>query len=123
PIPVPLLHLEEQRRMRERIENLHDQIHQASALRKQFMDETDRLVISVHLELAGKRTRKLSDIMKLAEERVPVLPTGSYPQVGVKGFGEGLFTKPATSGTGTTYRMFNRLYEGAIVLSQVKGWE
>src|SRR5437899_1984382 len=26
-------------------------------------------------------------------------------------------------GSQTTYRTFNRLYEGALILSQVKGWE
>jgi type I restriction enzyme, S subunit len=41
----------------------------------------------------------------------------------VKGFGAGLFAKTAVTGVGTTYKTFNRLYEGALVLSQVKGWE
>jgi type I restriction enzyme S subunit len=47
----------------------------------------------------------------------------SYPQVGIKSFGGGLFPKSAIRGSETTYKNFNRLYEGAIVLSQVKGWE
>ncbi len=34
-----------------------------------------------------------------------------------------MFAKASISGTETTYRAFHRLYEGAIVLSQVKGWE
>jgi len=41
----------------------------------------------------------------------------------VKSFGEGLFPKSAIAGNETTYKTFNRLYEGALVLSQVKGWE
>lgn len=32
------------------------------------------------------------------------------------------FSKAAIDGTETSYKAFNRLYEGAIVLSQVKGW-
>lgn len=52
----------------------------------------------------------------------PISATRSYPQVGVRGFGGGLFSKAAVSGTETTYRTFNRLYAGAVVLSQVKGW-
>lgn len=46
-----------------------------------------------------------------------------YPQVGIRGFGGGLFQKDAVAGTGTMYRSFHRLYPDAIVLSQVKGWE
>ena len=52
-----------------------------------------------------------------------VIPTSSYPQVGVRSFGAGLFAKSAVAGSATTYKTFNRLYEGALVLSQVKGWE
>jgi len=59
----------------------------------------------------------------LDEDAVSISLTGSYPQVGVKSFGRGLFPKSATPGAETTYRTFNRLYEGALVLSQVKGWE
>jgi type I restriction enzyme S subunit len=47
----------------------------------------------------------------------------SYPQVGIKSFGAGLFGKSPVTGDETTYKSFNRLYEGAVVLSQVKGWE
>jgi type I restriction enzyme, S subunit len=45
------------------------------------------------------------------------------PQVGVRGFGKGLFAKPAVIGGTTTYRAFNRLFPAALVMSQVKGWE
>ena len=51
------------------------------------------------------------------------MPAGIYPQVGVRGYGGGLFAKAALAGTETAYKSFNRLYTGAIVLSQVKGWE
>jgi type I restriction enzyme S subunit len=41
----------------------------------------------------------------------------------VRSFGGGLFAKQAVFGSETTYKAFNRIYEGALVLSQVKGWE
>ncbi len=59
----------------------------------------------------------------LAEDQTAVNIVGMYPQVGVKGFGGGLFPKSTLSGAETTYRAFNRLFEGAFVLSQVKAWE
>ncbi len=67
--------------------------------------------------------RKLGEILQLDEDVVPVIADREYPQVGVKGFGDGLFPKPAVIGAQTTYRAFNRLFDGALVLSQVKGWE
>ncbi|MBI3849976.1 MAG: hypothetical protein HY298_06750 [Verrucomicrobia bacterium] len=85
--------------------------------------DASKLVTSLHLRLAGSRKRKLRDLLHLDEEEVPVRLEGSYPQVGIKSFGAGLFGKSALPGTGTQYPAFNRLYEGALVLSQVKGWE
>jgi type I restriction enzyme, S subunit len=41
----------------------------------------------------------------------------------VRAYGHGLFAKTPVDGSGTTYRAFNQLYTGAVVLSQVKGWE
>lgn len=81
------------------------------------------LLLSLHHRLAGDRCVQLSDVLELIEFPEAVTPAGSYPQVGVRGFGGGLFSKAAVGGTDTSYKSFNRLYEGAIVLSQVKGWE
>jgi type I restriction enzyme, S subunit len=122
-VQVPLPPLAEQRRVVARIEELTTQIHEARTLRHQATEEAEAFVTSVHANLAGKRTKKLGEILKLDEDAVPIEPAGSYPQVGVWSFGAGLFTKGAVEGTGTTYRAFNRLYDGALLLSQVKGWE
>lgn len=62
-------------------------------------------------------------LLSLREEECPVVPDGSYPQVGIRSFGLGLFKKPAVVGTATTYRTFNVLRPGMFVMSQVKGWE
>src|ERR1035438_1338309 len=99
------------------------QIHEARTLRQQALAFGQAFLISAHAQLSGTRTRKLGDLLTLNEDAAPISPTGSYPQVGVKSFGAGLFPKAAVAGTATTYRTFNRLYDGALVLSQVKGWE
>jgi len=123
PIPIPLPPLPEQRRLIAKIDQLAAKIAGAQALRRQAAEEAEALIISNHLQLAGERTRRLGEILRLDEDAVPIKADGSYPQVGVKSFGGGLFPKSPISGTGTTYRTFNRLFEGALVLSQVKGWE
>lgn len=81
------------------------------------------LLLSLHHKLAGDRRVRLGDVLELSEKPEIVVPTGCYPQVGVRGFGGGLFSKASISGAETSYKAFNCLYEGAIVLSQVKGWE
>ena len=123
PIPIPLPPLPEQQRIVARIEALTRKTKEARELEKNVAAEQEALVISTHLKLSGKRTRLLGEIVELNEEQVSVLPNEQYPQVGVKGFGGGLFAKPSLAGTETTYRVFNRLYDGALVLSQVKAWE
>ncbi|MCX5914068.1 MAG: restriction endonuclease subunit S [Deltaproteobacteria bacterium] len=123
PIPVPLPSLAEQRRIVARIEELAAQINEARILRQQGTEEIEAFIIAIHVSLAGSRSRKLGDILQLEEDQVPVSLEQDYPQAGLKGFGGGLFSKTAVSGTQTTYRTFNRLFDGALILSQVKGWE
>jgi type I restriction enzyme, S subunit len=120
---IPLPSLGEQRRIVARIEELAAKIAEARSLRHQAIEEAGAVVTSLHASLAGERTRRLADLLILDEDAVPVIPTGQYPQVGVRGFGGGLFSKAAVQGINTTYKTFNRLYRGALVLSQVKGWE
>jgi type I restriction enzyme S subunit len=122
-VVVPLPPLPEQRRIVARIEELATKINEARGLRQRSAEEAEAFVTSFHAKLAGTRMKKLDDILRLDEDLVAVTPTGSYPQVGIKSFGAGLFAKSAVTGSETTYKIFNRLYEGALVLSQVKGWE
>jgi type I restriction enzyme S subunit len=120
---MPLPALPEQRRIVAQVEDLAAQIDEARALRREATEEAEALIISNHLKLAGNRTRRLGEFLRLEEDAVPIQADGSYPQVGMKSFGAGLFPKAATLGAETTYRTFNRLFAGALVLSQVKGWE
>ncbi len=120
---IPLPPLPEQQRIVARIEALATKVEEVNGLKKDVAEETEALVVSTHLKLSGNRTRLLGEIVELDEEQVPVLPSEQYPQVGVKSFGRGLFAKSSLAGTETTYRIFNRLYSGALVLSQVKAWE
>lgn len=105
------------------LDALTDKIRQVEA----HLDAADAasadLLLSLHHQHAAGRSVRLGDVMDLHEVDEPITPAGTYPQVGVRGFGGGLFAKAAISGTDTTYRAFHKLYEGAIVLSQVKGWE
>ena len=120
---IPLPPLFEQRRIVGRIEELAGEIATAQRLRAEVAEEAEALVLSLHVHLSGDRTRKLGDLLRLDEDVAPVTALESYPQVGVRSFGGGLFPKGPVTGSETTYRGFNRLYAGALVMSQVKGWE
>jgi type I restriction enzyme S subunit len=122
-VTIPLPPLDEQRSIASRIEELAARIEQAQELRKESLEAASNATASLHINLSGSRLVPLRNILKLDERRVPVRPDGSYPQVGIKGFGGGLFPRGALDGTQTTYKEFNLLFDGALVLSQVKGWE
>ncbi len=115
--------LTEQRELVSRLDAVSGKINQVRALRLKGDYELSALKVSQHLFLAGERTVRLDEVLELHEEHTPIYNDQSYPQVGVRGFGQGLFSKSAVEGSQTTYRSYNRLYDGAVVLSQVKGWE
>lgn len=122
-LEMPLPPLDEQRRIVARIEALAARIEEARGLRQGAVEGADNLVSSLHNELAAGRTVQISEILALDERPDNVEFGSEYPQVGVKSFGNGLFPKESVSASQTSYRAFNRLYAGAVVLSQVKGWE
>lgn len=120
---IPLPPVAEQRRVVARVDAVAARVADARRLQAEAAADQLALVSSLHLDFAADRRVTLSDLLVLDEDRVEVHPDGVYPQVGVNGFGAGLFPKEDLPGTATTYRASNRLYPGAVVLSQVKGWE
>lgn len=66
---------------------------------------------------------KLGDALELCLDPVPTDATATYPIGGVYSFGRGLFKREPLSGANTTYKSFNRLHAGNIVISQLKAWE
>lgn len=122
-VSISLPPLNEQRALVDRFDALAEKARQVETHLETIERISSSLLLSLHHRLAGDRRVQLGDVLELMELPEPVTPAGNYPQVGVRSFGGGLFSKAAVAGTDTSYKTFNRLYEGAIVLSQVKGWE
>lgn len=119
PLPSPT----EQQRIVARIEELVAKIEEARGLRREAINDVSALICSLHLKLAQGRVVSLADVLCLEEHRQEIRSGQQYPQVGGRGFGAGLFAKDGIDGAETTYKTFNRLFQGAVVLSRVKGWE
>lgn len=122
-LKIPLPPLDEQRRIVARIEDLLGKVAEAQNLRALSDQATVAFVAATHSDLTTSEREPLSSFIELDEDAVPIEIGVPYPQAGVRGFGGGLFAKPPVHGGETTYRAFNRLYQGALVMSQVKGWE
>jgi len=122
-LAVPLPPLAEQQRIAARLDAIETRLARVRQLRDEAKAERDALTTSLHLAMSAERLMSFDRLLSLREEGCPVVPDGSYPQVGIRSFGLGLFKKPAVAGTATTYRTFNVLRPGMFVMSQVKGWE
>ena len=119
PLPPPA----DQQSLVMHFDELAAKIQQVEAHLDAAERDAEQTVLALHHQLARGREVTLAEILERHEESVPVALGESYPQVGVRSFGGGLFAKAAVAAHETSYRAFNRLYPDAIVLSQVKGWE
>jgi type I restriction enzyme S subunit len=122
-LQISLPALDEQRRIVARMAELTRIIDEACKLHNECKRGLSAFVSATHVALSNSPREPLSSFIQLSEDVVPIEMGTPYPQVGVRGFGGGLFAKPPVYGGQTTYRAFNRLYSGALVMSQVKGWE
>jgi len=120
--PVPLPPIAEQHRIMERLNAAAVAIERAQALHAEIADDLAAFIIRSN-ETSDAQPTRLADALVLNEDRVDVAPDTIYPQVGIRGFGGGLFRKGGVTAADTTYRHFNRLAAGQFVVSQVKGWE
>ena len=122
-VRVPLPPLDEQRRIVARLDRVAALVEEATQLQEDAERDTAALTQSLHTALSADHAHPLGAFLDLWEDREAVQPERSYPQVGIKGFGGGLFRKVPINGSNTSYRTFNRLHEGLLVVSQPKGWE
>ncbi len=120
---IPLPPLFEQKRIVKRIDMVAANVKEAECLKVELREERGAVPAALNDYLAKGDESRLSSFLQLKEEREVVRPENVYPQAGLRGFGGGLFAKDAICGIDTAYKSFNRLYKGAVVLSQVKGWE
>lgn len=121
-IRTPLPSLPEQRRVAARLDAAAAATQRVQILRATIGEEMDAFIIRAN-ETYQAQPVQLADALSLDENRVAVTSDTVYPQVGIRGFGGGLFRKGGVTAAETTYRHFNRLAAGQFVVSQVKGWE
>lgn len=120
---IPLPPLSEQEKIVEWIDAVANRVEAAKGLHGDTNTMRHRLVSSLHDSLSQGVVGRMGDYLELDEDRVPIETESEYPQIGLRGFGGGMFFRETLRGDQTKYKHFNRLYESAVVLSQVKGWE
>jgi type I restriction enzyme, S subunit len=66
---------------------------------------------------------RLGDLLTQSVERCPVEADQSYPNVGIYGFGRGMFPKPPIDGATTSASALYRLHAGQLVYSRLFAFE
>jgi type I restriction enzyme S subunit len=119
---MPLPPLPDQHRIVARLNAAVAGIERVKFLHSSINEDLLALITRANAAYQAQPVR-LADALALDEDRVAVTSDANFPQVGIRGFGGGLFRKGGVTAAETTYRHFNRLATGQFVVSQVKGWE
>ena len=123
-LSIPLPPLPEQQRIVAKIESIKNSIEEIQRLRAEQEKDIKNLRYSLFEKLKREfGVGKIGNLIDAKIDEIVVDPTGDYLFAGVFSFGKGLFVRGIQKGDDTTYKTFNRLHKGQIVMSQPKGWE
>ena len=120
-VPLPSLH--EQILIGRLLNSASVEIAEITRLTAEAAGELNSLVYSLHTNLSENDPVRFGSLIELDERQIPVEPDDEFPQLGLRSFGKGLFYKEAIKGSETAYKKFNQVYQGALIVSQPKGWE
>jgi type I restriction enzyme S subunit len=129
---IPLPPIDEQRQVAARLNrvatlsnSVRDLVKRGDALVESFKVASaglPRLGDPERINLGWRRVR-LSDVMALAQDIVPVDPAESYPNVGILSFGRGVFGKPPIDGASTSAKSLHRIRAGQFIYSRLFAFE
>lgn len=123
-LEIPLPPLAEQRRIVARIEELADQIHEATRIRTNAEKEQALLLVGAYRRITKNAPRQsLGDIAPLTRRPIVVDPKKHYPQIAVRSFGRGTFRKPPLIGPEVTWQKPFLVKANDILISNIKAWE
>lgn len=131
-LEIPLPPIDEQRRIARRLDRLQDATGELRRRAAHASELSKALTVSASSRpdiddrakaRAGWRQVALGTVMSPAEERVNVDAKSSYPNVGIYGFGRGLFPKADIDGSRTSATMLNRIRAGQFIYSRLFAFE
>ena len=121
---ISLPPLDEQRRLVARL----DRVTELSEKRREAVAAADadmQTLLSKAFKRAveGAPRRPMAEVAPLVRRRVEVEFEESYPELGVRSFGRGIFHKPPLHGIELTWQKLFRIEDGDLVFSNIKAWE
>lgn len=123
-LEIPLPPLTEQNRLTTHLDAIEQRLHQIQKLRENQKTELLACLRSSFQKLITDADWvRMATIAPVNRRPVEIDPTKSYPGLGTRSFGKGIFHKPAMSGSDLTWQKLFEVHEGDIVISNIKAWE
>lgn len=123
-LEIPLPPPDEQRRIVARVDTIADRIAAARREQQAVTGEVNRLLAAKFRNLTQDAPRKpMAEVAPLVRRRVEIDIEGSYPELGIRSFGNGTFHKPPLSGGDVGTKKLFRIHPGDLVFSNVFAWE
>lgn len=121
---MPLPALDEQRRIVARIDGVATRVQEVKALRARQQDEAKRLLASAFDKIAvGAPRVKMHEIAPLVRRPVEISFEATYPELGVRSFFKGTFSKPSLSALELGDKRVFWIEPGDLIFSNVFAWE
>lgn len=121
---VPLPSLDEQAIIVDRLDRVAALVDERRSAIETAERETQALLLKAFQHAVdGAPLRPMAEVAPLTRRPVEVDPAGSYPELGARSFGRGLFHKPTLQGSELTWQKLFRVEEGDLVFSNIKAWE
>ncbi|CAM5375737.1 hypothetical protein GCM10010343_51370 [Streptomyces avidinii] len=122
---VPLPHVDEQRRIADKLDAAMEKCMTVQTLRSHASSVRVSLQESmIHEALEhSTETVRMGDIVTLKRDEINVLPEAIYRPIGMRGFGRGMIRYDSTPGSQLGKLRFYRFPNSALVLSNIKAWE
>lgn len=121
---IPLPPLPEQQVIVVRLDALADRTRQLIAHLDAIDADADLLLAQqFQAAIADAPYRPMSEVAPLVRRQVVIEPEASYPELGIRSFGNGTFHKPAVPGIELGNKRLFRIEAGDLLFSNVFAWE
>lgn len=122
--PVSFPSFDDQRRIVEKLDRVAALVDDRRNAIEAAERETQALLLKAFQRaIDGATLRPMAEVAPLVRRPVEVDAAGSYPELGARSFGRGLFHKPTLQGSELTWQKLFRVEKGDLVFSNIKAWE
>lgn len=121
---IPLPPLDEQRHVVAKLDNVNSLLSVREGISDSAEDEAQAMLLSAFRQVVKNAPRKpMGKVAPLVRRQIDVHPDCSYPEVGIRSFGRGIFHKHPIMGIDVGSKKLYSIYSGDLLFNIVFAWE